>query len=324
MKAGLSRLPWLLVALLVGCSTLQSPKLPDNLATLANQAESDGDTAREAFVVELEAAVRLHERNGELFQAVQLLASGLKVLPDQPRLLELYQSIDKQLETARLYLAWEKLISETRQQLTEQELLRSENKLQSPSGFRDWQLERLEKSLQTNAEKLRQCALHSMENKQWHYAEDCLTLAAHIRGHDFVSQEVEQLNAARTSTTATTKTTNTLLERRLVNAFNRELRQNELLKARETLKRLNQLNTTRTDQDKLQQQLDSAIQQKINVLAEQAAEHYRNQEYPLARANWQAILELDPNHPEAAERLKRVDKVLQSLEELQSGADNPK
>lgn len=312
----------LTLLLLSGCGTLPT-RLPEDLLITAKQIESGDTAASEQFVSAVENRISEYERDGEWYQAVQLTAEGLRLLPDHPRLVELYQSSEAQLETARLYLGWERLIGETRQQLTERDLLRSENKLKAPSDYRDWQLNRLEQAIDTSAEKLRQCGLQSMESRQWHYAEDCLLLAAHIRGHDFVKQEQAELKQSRDSTAPASKTINTLQERRLATAFNQALQQNNLLKARATLQRLQQLDTVQTNLPALENQLNTAIAKEVIRLEEQAAEHYRNQEYQRAKENWQAILSLQPSHEAAKERLKRAEKVLQTLEELQSETDKP-
>lgn len=328
MRAGIVGLPPLLLGFLLlwlgGCASLQPrTELPEDLQPLAARVTAGDSNAAQTLLDELLDRIRLHERNGELYQATQLAVTGMKLLPDNSTLADLHRDMEAQLATARLLLSWEALIGETRQQLTEQELLRTESKLQSASSYRQWRLQRLNQSIMANADQLRDCARQSLANKLWHYAEDCIALAAQIRGEQFVSAERAQLAERNNGSRTTPKSTNILQERRLVSAFWHALNQSELLKARALLQRLSGMDLTTTNLAELQPYLDDAIAHKVSKLTETAAEHYRNQQYQQARGNWQEVLALDPDHAEATERLKRVDKVLQSLEELQSGADKP-
>lgn len=329
IRAGLGTGLVFCLLLLSGCNTLRQAQFPPSLEPLAKQATGQSPQAREQFISALSRQVQARKQQGQLYQALQLSRQGRELLPDDASLFALQTHLENQLQTEQRHLGWQREISRARADLATRAVLQEEQRLEPASSYRNWRLQRLGNELNQQAETLRLCTRQAIAEKLWDYAESCINLAAEIRGKDFVAVESRQF---RTATQAPKKVVVITPPQKpkpdpnytpQIQAFERAMKNGRLVTAANIISRLNAAKKPPAILPKLKSRLALAIEREIARLEAAAAEHYRQQEYDQARVSWQKILELQPGHPEAGERLKRVEKVLQSLQELQEPNPRP-
>lgn len=335
----------LLSSLASGCSTLSSPELPNNVNSTAEsiqgmqrQVRSEGLTSEQredlqqrlnariqGFSEELQAQARFHERNEEWYQATQILAAGLRVLPDNPDLSRALDMLNAQRDKAQRSNQWRAAINEARYQLERRNVLKERLRIEGELPSLRWQLQQAGSRLDSLAPTLRNCARQSMRDQLWTFTADCIELARQIRGPGFVAAEQADYDQHIQSLTPVAPLSVKIptSHQRLREQLESSLTRGDLVEARNTLEKLLAVSEEKAALRDLQTAIDQAIAARIGELEALAAEYYRSQDYPAAKQCWQEILTLQPEHAEARNRLERVERVIQSLEQLRSPEAEP-
>ena len=295
-------------------------------ATLEQQAAS--------YLAEFEELAlnraRGHERNHELLAAIQVLNGALERVPSK-RLQTLRDDLNNRRLRELQMLAWQEEISNTRHLMEITDILNMRARLVELTPKERKTLARADQQLELAAQALKGCAREALDAGGPAIAAKCADLAGLLAGESYITEERARIRArlAEKPAPQARKTAKELPGgrrevRQLRLRLHLQVRQGELLKARETLQRLIGIEGETPQFQELKTAIDNAITARVEELAERANRLYREQEYTKARDAWRELLRYDPDNSEARTALERAEKILHKLEELKKQQDTGK
>lgn len=98
--------------------------------------------------------------------------------------------------------------------------------------------------------------------------------------------------------------------------FDEALAADELGQARLLLAQMEKTKEASEQLQRLREDLDQRISKAIHYHLSQGIAHYSHDRFEQAILHWQQVLELDPDHEEARQRLDRAQRIVDKLEEL--------
>ncbi len=108
----------------------------------------------------------------------------------------------------------------------------------------------------------------------------------------------------------------------LTNEYNNAMKQKDYLTARSTLARLRTFAPEVVNEKGYDNDLNEKITAESNRLYNEGVAYYGRSQFEKARDSWKKTLELNPTHTKARESLARVEKVLESINQLRSKQKN--
>ncbi|MCK4838480.1 MAG: hypothetical protein KAS94_06720 [Desulfobulbaceae bacterium] len=265
--------------------------------------------------------------------AVTLVDQGLGKIPESKKLLELSEKLrqerSKRLAANDRYL----LLGKAEYLFARLEWYEEQARMEKPSLITRWLMRRKEKALAGLYPDLLDCGQQAIKSAEYIIADKCLQMAKKINDSEKVRQLLAQINHSFTeaetvsyeecvvllSVTKKSKPAAVLMSLflELEMDFKQELEKGELLKAYESLAKLEKFPGKKEQLKGYRQQLDKAKESRIAKQLEEGASLYRRGKISEARWIWQKVLALDPQNQTAKEKVNRADKVLKSIQELQ-------
>ncbi len=107
---------------------------------------------------------------------------------------------------------------------------------------------------------------------------------------------------------------------RVIEEARKLIREGKIQQAREALDTLDETYQSHPQTTILRTRVDTAISMQISELLENANQLYRNGKIEEARKQWLLVLDLSPDHVEAGKNLKRAERVLQNIKQIERSA----
>lgn len=265
--------------------------------------------------------------------AVTLVDQALNKIPESKMLLKLSKKLrqerSKRLAANDRYL----LLGKAEYLFARLEWYEEQARMEKPSPITRWLMSRKEKALAGLYPDLLACGQQAINSAEYVVADKCLQMAKKINDSVEVRQLLAQIDDSFTeaeavsyeecvvllSATKKSKPAAVLMSLflELEMEFKQELEKGELLKAYESLAKLEKFPGKKEQLTGYRQQLDKAKENRIAKQLEEGASLYRRGKISEARRTWQKVLALDPQNQTAIEKVARADKVLKSIQELQ-------
>ncbi|MEN8135134.1 MAG: hypothetical protein ABFS18_06300 [Thermodesulfobacteriota bacterium] len=286
---------------------------------------------------ELESAVeqKADERTGldDLLGAVTIVEQALKKIPESKKLLKLSDNLrqerNKRLAANDRYM----LLAKAEYLFSRLEWYEEQARLEKPSPITRWLTRRKKKALMGLQPDLFNCGRQSIELAEYVVADKCLQMAKKIDDSEAVNQLLAQIDDSFSKTetvsyeecvvllsvTKKSKPASVLLALflELETELKREINKGELLKAYDSLAKLEKFVGKEKQLKGYRKKLDKARENRIAKQLEEGGKLYRRGKISEARKIWQKVLALDPQNQTAKEKVARADKVLKSIQGLQ-------
>lgn len=278
----------------------------------------------------LAAATQLRDQ-GELFQARQVLDTGLEQMPYSQALLEGRQAIESRRTVLLRINDCSLGAARADYLMNKTELLQIRDPLDKKDNLQDWQVRRERQEISQLATQMRDCAIQALGDRHLALAEDTLAVAKRIGGEEFVADELRLLAQLRSreptgqksvvqKTPPPKRPTEITPQQKIREArvgLQSAMTRGDLREAKTLLADLRRLEGETPQLVELDQSVSEAIAAYIADTHEQANALYRERRIVQARDLWQKILEIDPEDTQARTNLERAERVLKKLEELQ-------
>ena len=281
--------------------------------------------------VEQKAVVRAEL--DDLLGAVTLVDQALKKIPESKKLLKLSDNFRQERNKRLAENARNMLLGKAEYLFAQLEWYEEQARLEKSSPITRWLMSRKEKALVGLHSDLLNCGQQAIKLAEYVVAGKCLQMAKKINNSEPVSKLLAQINDSFLNTetvsyeecvvlmSATKKSLpvavmeSSFLE--LEMELKQEIGKGELLKAYESLAKLEKFPGKEEQLKGYRKQLDKSRDSRIVKQLKEGSSLYRRGKISEARRIWQKVLALDPQNQTAKEKVARADKVLKSIQDLQ-------
>jgi tetratricopeptide (TPR) repeat protein len=269
----------------------------------------------------------------DLLGAVTLVDQALEKIPESKKLVKLSDNFRRERNKRLTENDLNMLLGKAEYLFSRLGWYEEQERLEKTSPITHWLMRRKEKALIGLYPDLLNCGQQAIKSAEYVIANRCLQMAQKIDDSEQVSQLLSQINDFFSTTEAisyeecvvlmsvTKKARPASALATLFLELEAELRQEidsgELLKAYESLAKLDKFLGKEEQLKTYRLQLDKSRDSRIAKQLAEGASLYRRGKISEARKAWQEVLALDLKNQTAIEKIARADKVLKSIQDLQ-------
>ncbi len=284
--------------------------------------------AADAYDRDMSAEVVRRQARGDWQGASTLLDKALDHYPQGKRLNETRRLLRSQ-QKERLQQLEAKLLIAKAQWLQRSVPIRGEIARTDPGDlYAKWLASQARLEQTETAQRLTDLGNSALQRHDLALAAQCLHLADSLHSSEETTRALAKL--ARLKQREAQKDRRVQAKERaqksqkLLARVRQAMSKGDLREARRQLAQLSELDTSSPEATRLQQDLDAAIDAKVEELSTRGDRLYTRGHIRQARDSWQSALELDPDNERLLSRIERAERVLEKLNELkgQGDADN--
>lgn len=251
-------------------------------------------------------------------KAFATLNKGMQNYPDGIQLQKAKQTLIHRQTLRKKQLMAQVLLVKAEWLISNYNMQREIVRIDPDNYIAESNLQEADSQLSDIASKLYDYGMHAKSNNDLDLADHCLTMSNRIRPQKKTRKamdEVASMQEARRRQQLERE------NRQLLVDIQQALQKPDLALARKLLQQTGKtegMEKTHPELASLRLALDSAIAAQVNALLEQGDTLYSNEKIDQAKKIWESAQALDPNNKDIQERIQRVERVLEKLEQLKS------
>ena len=296
-----------------------------NHSALISKLKRIKKLAKKMEVDALATARRSRQKN-QWQKAFDALNYALNKIPDSEPLETELEDLKRDQNITLRRLEFELLIIRTQQRIDELELRERINEVNLGKFFSSLTVRGLTRDLDQHGRRLAEDGEAAFENGELDLAESAIRLSLRIRETAERTSILKRIEKRRTQINELVRKSREReelnkkrkLQSKYIGRAKSGLKNGQLTSARRHIEKALAIGITSTQGVKLKQEIEKIITSRVASLSLDASTLYRAGHFREAKDTWEAVLVLEPRHPQARINLDRVQRVLNNLKLIEA------